>query len=342
MSETLRIRPLIEKYLTGAKVILDIGCGTEEKITPDAIGIDIRHGLANIVLDNPGDIYHLEKCGRLWKQTNYERADVVFSSHTLEHIADWKSALLSWTKLLKPDGVLILYLPDERRYDNFTNAEHLQSWNYIEWKGNCPWGDIVESGEHFTDGAYSFYVVLKRQESQVLDWQELAGYFEEHNRIEYEYLVDQVPDGSTIMEVGVFRGKSICSLAPVIKRKKLQVIAVDLFDVVDYAEDDVMKKRFGMFSDFTRNIKYFGLQHYVTAVKGDSSMIKVNCSLIFIDADHSYKAVRADIDNLWPLVEPGGILCGHDYGEYCPGVMKAVDESFPEKRVKAFIWSVKK
>lgn len=34
----------------------------------------------------------------------------------------------------------------------------------------------------------------------------------------------------------------------------------------------------------------------------------------FIDADHTYDAVRADIGAWWPKIRVGGILAGHDYG----------------------------
>jgi hypothetical protein len=48
--------------------------------------------------------------------------------------------------------------------------------------------------------------------------------------------------------------------------------------------------------------------------------------LVYIDADHVYEAVAADI-RLWtPKVRPGGILAGHDFGVF-PGVGKAVHES---------------
>ncbi len=50
-------------------------------------------------------------------------------------------------------------------------------------------------------------------------------------------------------------------------------------------------------------------------------------NLVFIDAEHTYEACRADMAAWWPLVKPGGILCGHDYGHRrYPGVARAVDE----------------
>ncbi len=52
---------------------------------------------------------------------------------------------------------------------------------------------------------------------------------------------------------------------------------------------------------------------------------------VFIDADHSYEAVRADIRAWLPKLKPGGLLCGHDYlHPKCPGVAMAVDEAVAE------------
>lgn len=54
-------------------------------------------------------------------------------------------------------------------------------------------------------------------------------------------------------------------------------------------------------------------------------------SFVFIDADHDYQSVLADMQAWWPKIRPDGLLCGHDYGVYGDadggwGVQRAVDE----------------
>lgn len=48
---------------------------------------------------------------------------------------------------------------------------------------------------------------------------------------------------------------------------------------------------------------------------------------VYIDGDHRYESVSADIHAWWPHVAPGGILAGHDYmtPEH-DDVVRAVDE----------------
>lgn len=60
----------------------------------------------------------------------------------------------------------------------------------------------------------------------------------------------------------------------------------------------------------------------------------IQFDFVYIDADHSYAAAKADIEAWLPLVRPGGILAGHDFvpdGEYSYGsfgVKRAVTERF--------------
>lgn len=80
-----------------------------------------------------------------------------------------------------------------------------------------------------------------------------------------------------------------------------------------------------VFTTFLRNTKG---QPRVLPLRGQSvdcaaSMSSKVC--VFIDADHSYEAVRNDLRAWWPVVENGGLFCGHDYHMF-PGVKRAVDE----------------
>ena len=59
--------------------------------------------------------------------------------------------------------------------------------------------------------------------------------------------------------------------------------------------------------------------------------------LVFLDGDHSYSGLKADIEAWLPLVRPGGILCGHDFGGQFPGVERAVVEAFPDHQGKAHV-----
>lgn len=69
---------------------------------------------------------------------------------------------------------------------------------------------------------------------------------------------------------------------------------------------------------------------------------------LYIDGDHSYKGVQADILGWAPYVKAGGTILGHDYevepGCMFPGVAKAVDEIYPRRILipKTRFWMVRK
>jgi predicted O-methyltransferase YrrM len=85
----------------------------------------------------------------------------------------------------------------------------------------------------------------------------------------------------------------------------------------------------------------FGLRRVIIArpsVEAAENFDDNSMDFVFLDADHSYESVKADITAWWPKIKPGGWLCGHDYGGWLVvkrggketkqyfGVKQAVDE----------------
>ena len=62
---------------------------------------------------------------------------------------------------------------------------------------------------------------------------------------------------------------------------------------------------------------------------------------IYIDGNHSYEAVKSDLNNWYPKLKKGGLFCGHDYvdglhgnGAIPFGVKSAVDEFGVKNNIK--------
>lgn len=156
-TETSKIRGRILKYLNGT--ILDVGCG-REKVVPNAIGVDIAdYRSVNVQLKDETSIYELD-------EIIPDKVDAVFSSHFLEHCRSWSLALLAMVRCLKDGGALILYLPDDRYYDNDSNPSHLHRFTYdgfLKDLESFPL-EILESGEDVDlPNRYSFYIVGRKK-----------------------------------------------------------------------------------------------------------------------------------------------------------------------------------
>lgn len=86
------------------------------------------------------------------------------------------------------------------------------------------------------------------------------------------------------------------------------------------------------------------LIHLIQLDSAEASLAFAPCSLdlVMIDGDHRYDAVLSDIDHWTPLVRPGGIVAGHDFGGAFPGVARAVQQRFRGRVVRqARMWAVR-
>ena len=76
-----------------------------------------------------------------------------------------------------------------------------------------------------------------------------------------------------------------------------------------------------------QNLRAYGHRaklHRKTSIEAAQSFADGFFDLIFIDGDHTYDAVKADLAAWWPKLKIGGIFCGDDY--VWPDVKRAVDE----------------
>jgi hypothetical protein len=65
-----------------------------------------------------------------------------------------------------------------------------------------------------------------------------------------------------------------------------------------------------------------------TESKIAASMITEELDFVFIDGDHSYAGVMADLQAWWPKVKRGGWIGGHDYDHPDQGMVKQAVRDF--------------
>jgi SAM-dependent methyltransferase len=201
---------------------------------------------------------------------------------------------------------------------------------------------------------------VTRTDSFIESWQGIHGWFDYSDL--YKELAVKLPDGGTFVEVGCWMGKSIAFMADALKKikKHVAIHVVDTFkgSPENQVHADLLDVHGGTVEHvFRANMQALGiaLVDHGAEVESmpslNSQLIMVHNDLstaaadhfedesldcIFIDGDHSEKAVRADINAYFHKVKPGGILCGHDIDE--PGVAAAVAGSFSDFRVQGRCW----
>jgi predicted O-methyltransferase YrrM len=169
------------------------------------------------------------------------------------------------------------------------------------------------------------------------DLDRLEGYLWRREGARLAYLAGRVTEG-VIVEIGSNRGKSSCYLARGSKAgSKAKVYCVDLWDMGGQGEYQHLGFDLpATLQKFREQITESKVKSMIVEVKGDSVQIGKEwdkpVGLLFIDGDHRYEAVKADLEAWLPHVVPGGTIAFHDYTkpfpkrEQFPGVIKFVRE----------------
>jgi predicted O-methyltransferase YrrM len=153
-------------------------------------------------------------------------------------------------------------------------------------------------------------------------------------------LAQGMPTGAKVVEIGSWLGRSTVAIYDALPHDA-RLWAVDTF-----AGDDDIRDLFGdidsadIRAQFDRNTAGCERLEVLQAdsVEGSSHFAAGSLDWVYIDADHSYRSVIADIRAWGPKLKPGGLISGHDYGR--AGVADAVRTLFPAPSVEvtASIW----
>lgn len=122
-------------------------------------------------------------------------------------------------------------------------------------------------------------------------------------------LAQAVPQGGVIVEIGGEIGMS-ASIFCLGAHKSVRIYTIDLFPG-------------GLLAQHRANLAEAGFEERSKPVSGDSKSLFQNwqdsngfvggeIDLLFLDGDHSYEGVLADLNNWTPFVKQGGVVVLHD------------------------------
>jgi hypothetical protein len=184
-------------------------------------------------------------------------------------------------------------------------------------------------------------------------WEQVPGYFDFDDI--YAEMVARAPEsGARFVEIGVMFGRSTLFMAQAIAAsgKKISFDAVDRFgwsktDVVKFF-DKVVADSFARSSETPTTLRQeiVGLElrevvdlfvhkaelekyvNVITSTGQERAAAYADGSLdfVFIDAQHTYKDTKDQLNLYLPKLKPSGVLAGHDFTKRYPEVVEAVCE----------------
>lgn len=138
-----------------------------------------------------------------------------------------------------------------------------------------------------------------------------------------------LPAGPRCAEVGVYRGTFSRKILDVLQPSHLllvdawRVFPKEVFDDYPHTQQDwdriygAVQQRFE--DEPVQILKALSVEAALTVAPA-------SLDFIYIDSNHAYEHVKADIAAWLPKLKPGGIFAGHDYDQ--SGVRQAVHEHF--------------
>ncbi|XPV75494.1 MAG: class I SAM-dependent methyltransferase [Desulfovibrio sp.] len=188
--------------------------------------------------------------------------------------------------------------------------------------------DVYPEGYHsgivLDDREFWFFKGFNLSQSQVhesmISINEVDGWMSGGD-VEYLHgLAAGLPEGGRILEIGSFMGLSSATMGTAMLGRRnmdARLYCVDTWEgSVEHQDMDVIKES-KMYDVFQRNIRSAHIQDFIIPMRMDSVTASKKfrdetLDAVFIDGDHRYEGVLADLRSWYPKVKSGGIVIGHD------------------------------
>lgn len=165
-----------------------------------------------------------------------------------------------------------------------------------------------------------------KQTNEIQGWFDYANFF--------KFLLDTIADDGVFVEGGAWLGKSssfLCDYA----RDRINIFIVDTWKG---SADELMNVKIAAEKDLYRIfLENMGDRNFTPirkdSVEASKDFNNESCDVVFIDMEHTYEAVKKDIEAWLPKVKTGGYIAGHDYDSIHPGLVKAVEEAFLKDKI---------
>jgi hypothetical protein len=159
-------------------------------------------------------------------------------------------------------------------------------------------------------------------------------------------LLESLPKGGVCVEVGVWKGDFSARILEVAKPRKLhlvdpwQALGREGYEGAWYGgeleegQPEMDRVYAGVLERFAKERRKGIVEvHRATSADAAEGFADGELDFVYVDGDHTYEFVLADLRAWTPKVKPGGLVAGDDYGVegwWGDGVTRAVDEFVAE------------
>ena len=131
---------------------------------------------------------------------------------------------------------------------------------------------------------------------------------------EQKHSLQYIKPNSVCAEIGVWKGE-LSSL--ILNQQPVKLHLIDPWKTQDYIDRCYSIEQEEMDKIYENVSNEFGKLSNVEIHREFSTNVSFSMQYfdwVYIDADHSYDAVKKDLEFYYPLMKKGGYLCGDDYG----------------------------